>query len=50
MELASSKMQKQYKLKDIKNAIKLNSDPAAYAELKDWWLLKLNLAAGKVWQ
>ena len=35
MELAGSKMQKWYKPKDIKNAIKLNNDPAAYAKFKN---------------
>jgi len=35
MDLASSKIWKRYKLKDIKNAIKLNNDLAAHAEFKD---------------
>jgi len=35
MELAGSEMRKRYKPRDIKNAIKLNNDLAAYAKFED---------------
>jgi hypothetical protein len=34
IKLAGAEIQKRYKPKDIKNAIRLNNSPAAYAEFK----------------
>jgi len=54
MELAGSEMRKRYKLRDIKNAIKLNNDPAAHAEFKDasgtFFKLKDVYNAGVEWK
>ena len=54
IKLTGAKMQKRYKPKDIKNAIKLNNSPAAYAEFKaaggTFFMLKDVYNAGNEWK